>query len=209
MSRPAANPFVVGEPLRAELNTRDDEILDYVDEVAAAAGGASFAFSNIMAAVDPRQVSSAFTMAANQGVAVRVEAPKSGTLVDLAVNIFTQAGNISVALYDAGATTWTRLYTTGAIACPAAGWQIVGAMSVAVVKGTQYYFVVTTDTATTGFGRAAALAASGSFQIPAGFLSSGTKILGLDNGLHPAPATITASSPSGTISVPAIMARVT
>lgn len=179
---------------------------------AAAAAGTdspSTMFSNILAPLDPRLVTSAFTLAANQGVLARVEAPKSGTATDLSVCIATQAGNISVAIYDAGATTLTRLYTTGAIACPAGGWQIVGSLSLAVTKGTQYYFLVSTDSASTGFSRATPMNATGLYQVPANFLTTGTKIAGLDNTLHPAPTTITASSPSGTLSIAAVMARIT
>lgn len=166
-------------------------------------------FSGILAPLDPRLVSGQVTIGANQGVLARAEAPRSGTLADLALFIITAAGNISVAIYDAATTTLTRLFTTGAIACPAAGgWNVVAASpGVTVVKGSQYYFLVSTDSSTTGFGRATMINTS-AFQVPANYLTTGTKITGLDNGLHPAPATIAISSPSGTGTVMAVMARI-
>lgn len=183
---------------------------------AAAAGGGGDApttmFSNIFAPQSPLDVASAFTTSANRGHFSRVEAPKSGDLADLAVYIFTSAGNISVALYDSHGTTMNRLYTTGAIACPAgSGWKVVGAgsLGVSVTKGTQYFLLVSTDSASTGFGHYGAFAGGDASDLPANFLSSGTKVAGLDNSLHPAPATYSTGSMAPDLRPVAVMARIT
>jgi hypothetical protein len=183
----------------------------YNPPTAAGSDSPSFALSNIMGTCDPREVTSIFVFGANQGICVRVEAPRSGTLVDLSIYVGTSAGNISVAVYDtATAATWTRLYTTGAMACPASnGWRICGSPNLAVTKGAQYYFFLSCDTASAGFGRATALGSTNvADTIPANFLSaSAAFIVGYNASLHPAPATIT--SVAGQSIIPAIIGRIT
>lgn len=169
-------------------------------------------FSNILAPLNPQLVNGGFTTSANRGHFARVEAPKTGILTDLAVYIFTSAGNISVAVYDTNATTLTRLYTTGTIACPAtSGWNIVGSgsLGVSVTKGIQYYLFVSTDSASTGFGRYPSFAASEVSRVPTGYLTSATRVAGLDNTLHPAPATYSMGSMADAASAPAVMTRIT
>ena len=79
---------------------------------------------------------------ANFAFGSRVVIPRSGTLTDLAIYLVgVSAGNISAGVYSAE-TTRARLYTTGSIACPAAGsWQIVGDPNLEVEAGEQYDLV--------------------------------------------------------------------
>ncbi|MEJ7783416.1 MAG: hypothetical protein WKF96_01345 [Solirubrobacteraceae bacterium] len=152
---------------------------------------------------------SAIAIGANQGMFARARVPKTGTLQDLCIAIVTPAGNISVAVYTIGATTWTRVYTTGIIVCPAAsGWANVGNPAVAVTKGDEIMFGVSTDSASTGFGRAMPLSSGDFYTLPTGLLSNTPKMGGLDNSLHPMPATVTAAGPSALGSVPGVLARV-
>ncbi len=169
---------------------------------------------SIIAPMDPRLITAAgFALAVNQGIFVRVVAPKTGIIRDLSIFITTSAGNIDVAIYDSAATTINRLYSTGAIACPATtNWAIVGDPQILVTRGQVLYLGVSCSSATTGIGRATALTSTQASVLPTGFWpASGAtpaKVVMYDAALHPFPATYTYANGAVTNSVPALMARV-
>lgn len=152
-----------------------------------------------------------FTLGANQGVWVRVVVPRTGTLRDLSLFVHGQSGNISAAVYDTS-SPWQRLYTTGAIACPSDNaWQILGDPQLPVTKGQHLYFGLSADNGTAAFGRAVQVFNTGAFNLPVGFLpglGAGQKLVGIDNTMHPLPATVTDASPAGVAHLMAMIARV-
>ena len=144
---------------------------------------------------------------------MRVVIPKTGTLHDIAIQVGATSGNISVAVYSA-ALTRTRLYTTGAIACPAAnGWRIAGDPNLSVVAGEQYDFALSVDNSSATFGISPVVPDTTIKTLPTGFLSevTGTPILFWQgDSLHPLPATLAeASIAVATLAVIHIIARIT
>ncbi len=158
--------------------------------------------------MDPRTVGAGVVVGANVLLAARVEMARAGTISDLALYVHVSNGNISVAVYDVDATTMTRLWTTGAIACPATGWQSVGNPGLAVAAGDQRMCVITTDSATMQVGRVA-LVNNLVGSLPAGYLTGAARMHGSLATSHPAPATITVASFGSATSIPAFVGRVT
>ncbi len=120
-----------------------------------------------------------FTPGLNTAWGCRVVIPRTGTLNNLSVLIFTSAGNIDVGVFDCAVTTRTRLYHTGAIASPGTGWQNVGNPGLSVTVNDVLDFVVVGDSGSLALGRVTASATSAS-RLPAGFLdpTSGITFLG-------------------------------
>lgn len=84
----------------------------------------------------------------------RIIIPVSGTLHDIAVYVVTSAGNLDVGILDTVSPTRTRLYHSGAVACPAAGaWRIVADPALAVSAGDQYDLVIGISSTTAAFAR--------------------------------------------------------
>jgi hypothetical protein len=104
----------------------------------------------------PQDCSGAAAMtAANQLRGGRVACPIAGTIKDLYIDVGTSSGNISVAIYDTKPTTRTQLWTSGAIACPATGWQKIADPNITVDEGQQLLVVITADNTTATFLRQA------------------------------------------------------
>jgi len=144
--------------------------------------------------------SSAAWSAINQLRGGRVTCRKAGTVKNLYIFVGTASGNISVALYDTKVTTRTQLWTSGAIACPAAGFQKIGDPNITVDELQQLLAVITVDNTTATFLRkAGGMAGSAGNIIPAVLLPSpegaavGDAAMSLATS-HPAPGTITESA---------------
>lgn len=99
----------------------------------------------------------------------RIIIPIDGTLHDIAVYVATSAGNLDVGILDTTAPTRTRLYHSGAVACPAAtGWKIVADPNMAVSAGDQYDLVVGISSTTAALARVL-LVNNAVPTLPAGF----------------------------------------
>jgi hypothetical protein len=165
---------------------------------------------DLVAPCDPRQVFGVASLAvANRGAGVRVYARKTGTLTDLAVFVGTSSGNIDAGVYSTDATR-AKLFSTGSIACPAAGWAVVGNPNLAVTKGDQLEFFLSCDNITATFARNAL---GGSMStLPTNFWAApggaAPKICTLTASLFPLPASISEASLSATSFCIFIMARV-
>lgn len=86
-----------------------------------------------------------------QAVGQRVTIPVSGTLHDLAVWPGVQSGNVDIGVYST-ASPRARLFSTGSVACPAAGaWRIVGDPNLAVVAGQTLDLALGCDNVTATF----------------------------------------------------------
>ena len=149
--------------------------------------------SSLVSPYDPRLVVGTSTITANSARGVRVVIPKTGTLRDIAVYQGATSGNISVAIYTADEPR-SRVYTTGAIASPAAnGWRIIGDPMLSVVAGEQYDFAWSADNATAAIGRVALVPNTAIKDLPAGFLSGVTespRLFWQGATLHPLPTSI-------------------
>lgn len=87
----------------------------------------------------------------NQAIGQRVTIPITGTLHDLAVWPGVQSGNVDIGVYST-ANPRVRLYSTGSVACPAAGaWRIVGDPNLAVVAGQTLDLALGCDNTTATF----------------------------------------------------------
>lgn len=85
----------------------------------------------------------------------RVTVPKTGTLHDLSWWVNTQSGNLAGLIYDTGdasAGNRTLLYSSGSVACGAAGWQTVDP-AISVTAGQQLDFLIVADNVTAAFMR--------------------------------------------------------
>lgn len=146
----------------------------------------------------------------------RVTVPRKGTIHDLSAYIAVQSGNISAAIYDTGnatpsPATYTQLWTTGAISCPAVGWDILGDPGLSVVEGQQLVFALSADNATVQFANKG-IGHSG--VLPSSFGTDGgggnpffvSSIINASS--HPAPATALHSAMSGTSTLPSLIARI-
>lgn len=170
---------------------------------------------NIVSAVDPHLWTSLTTgnvWAANQLKAVRVVCPVAGTLTDLAICVGTQSGNISVGVYDTNGDPQNRLFTTGAIACPAAGWTIVaaGSLGVTVTAGKVLDLAVSADNAVIVLNGANGTANVSVFPAPyytAGGAVAGRATWGLAGG-HPLPATVSDAAKAVSGNLLPLMARI-
>lgn len=137
MPRPAANPYHVGDALRATLNTRDTAILDYVDE-AAGVGGATTVYGNDLIGATTNGLS------INHSVVIPIVFPGPGTVTIEMYAVGDGGTGGSVALrgvvYDGIDATSPRV-STGVPAAVAAGdagaWVVVGD-DMSVNGGTQY-----------------------------------------------------------------------
>jgi len=102
---------------------------------------------------DPRLFAANAVMVANELRGMRAVAPKTGTIVDLAVFVGTSSGNIDVGLYNCQVEPRVKLFSTGSIACPSAGWQIVGQPNVPIQAGQSIDLVLCCDNITATFAR--------------------------------------------------------
>lgn len=174
--------------------------------------GSGTGLPNMVATIDPRSCGSSTSLTANSGKGGRVIVPCDGTLHDIAIGVVTQSGNISVAIYDTGDTTpavYTRLWTSGAVACPAGGLQIVADPALAVTAGQQLVFFLTADNGTATFWRNNVAAAN---DLPAGYLKTtggvSPRLFVGATTVHPAPTTIADASLTSSQVVMLIMARI-
>ena len=161
------------------------------------ASGDSIA-NGLVATQPPELLTSVGAPSANLITAGRVTIPKAGTLHDLAVFIGTSSGNLRVGIYDCGVATpnvATRLYDSGSIAMPAAGWQIIGDPALAVTAGQQLDLVASIDNAVARIGQGFAGPNVGSMgTLPANFIpsSAAPKMYWTrDPGSFTLPATVT------------------
>lgn len=107
----------------------------------------------------------------------RVLAPKTGTLSSLYLLVATASGNIEVAIVDAvSGANRTRLWTTGSIACPAQGWQLLGNPGLSVTVGQAFDFTLNADNTSALFGRFTAFSSAtyGALPLPANLASNAT-----------------------------------
>lgn len=167
---------------------------------------------SIVSTFDWRGGSAAAALAANQARGGRVRIPKSGKLQDLAIYVGVQSGNVSAGIYDVGQTTSgtrTRLYTTGAITCPATGTQIVGSPELDVTQGQYLEFWLAADNATATFTRATPSSVSlpSSYPAPPGGLSSPNAFAPVQGTAQPLPATLPGTLTAGG-TLPLITARI-
>lgn len=112
----------------------------------------------------------------------------SGTITALGIHVLTSSGNIGVAIYadnaedgDAAAPA-ARLATSGAVACPAAGFASVSVASTAITSG-QHWAALSVDNLTANFsGSAMNTSGIGPTIVHRG-------VAGIGEGAHPPPAT--------------------
>lgn len=171
---------------------------------------------NIVSPVDPHlycSLGGAVTMANGAIRGARVLCTAAGTLTDLAVCIGTSSGNISAAVYDVTGTPRNRLFTTGAIACPASGWAIVGSgsLGISVTAGQQLEFAVTADNAVVTLNGLVGTVASQVFPAPYwnnGGVAKAIIVWANGAGNHPAPATLAEASMGTTTTIVPVIARI-
>ena len=141
---------------------------------------------------------------------VRVIVPRTGTLKELTVYVSVSSGNVDGAVYSTAGTR-VRLWSTGSIACPAAGWQSLGNPDVAVTAGDQLDFSLAANNITATFANCQVLPAIALGALPTAFwVASGGALSKLYWYVYafPAPATIAEASLSGYSYAPFMMARV-
>jgi hypothetical protein len=115
MPRPAPGPYLLGEPVRAELNSRDTEILDYVDEVSGGTGvgGRTATFSQPAGVPAKTGGSPKFVVPFDASVVqialATVSAPAGAPLTTQ----FLKNGVVFSTLQIADGTTITQTQTTG------------------------------------------------------------------------------------------------
>lgn len=115
--------------------------------------------------------------AANSMEVLPVWVDAAMTIGALRLLVGTSSGNISVAVYNADGTS--RLGTSGAVPCPAAGFASVALTSnVTLNAGTKYLFAISADNTTATFGGITNYAPGGS----------------LITSAHPCPASFTPAS---------------
>jgi hypothetical protein len=157
---------------------------------------------------NPASVSGVGTANNHVGVVCRV--PVTGTLHDVMVGIGTQSGNIAASIYDvaSGGTTRNRLWSSGSIACPAAGWAIVGNPALAVTAGQLLTLAVGADNSTVTFARYNNLSSGALAEIPAAYMTEGAIRYSVVRTAFPDPGT-TWTTPSVTTLALVVVARVT
>lgn len=187
----------------------------YADSVTLPSGDTDSKYAPQIAAIvcplpDLRLFNASAAYTANDAKGMRVVVPRSGTLTDLSVFIVTQSGNIDVGVYSLAAEPRARLYSTGSLACPAAGWQIVGNPNLAVTQGQLLEFVLASDNATASFGRFVP-AATGVPFLPANFWPTGSgtlKIGWVKATSFPLPSTLADSGLNANNTIVAVIARI-
>lgn len=119
--------------------------------------------------------SSTAATAANDAYGYVMRIPKTGNLRDILLHVNAPSGNISVWVYDvsSGGTTRNRLYTSGSIATPAQGWNIIADPNIAVTEGQLICLGFSVDNITATFGRYNPFPGSASAEIPAAFAPEG------------------------------------
>lgn len=181
-------------------------------EAASAAQSLPWEDRSIVTTFDFRATAAAAALTANQARGGRVRIPKNGKLRDLAIYVGVQSGNISVGIYDVGQTTngeRTRLYTTGAIACPATGTQIVGSPELDVEIGQYLEFWLACDNATATFTRAtpASVLLPSTYPAPPGALATPNALAPVQGTAQPLPTTLPGTLAAGG-TLPLITARI-
>lgn len=114
--------------------------------------------------------SSAVAWFTNNGAAYyRFIAPSAVTLPGLQIVVVTASGNIDVGVYaDSSGSPAGRLASSGSVACPAAGPQIVSFTgSINLVAGTTYWFAMACSTTAATFA-GNTLASASMLQAPTG-----------------------------------------
>jgi hypothetical protein len=151
------------------------------------------------------------TLGANVAFGCRVAIPATGTLHDLSVLVSNQAGNIDVGIYSNAAEPRAKLYSSGSMACPAQGWQIVADPALAVTQGEIVDFVVATDDATMRLFNTfasdvfvATLPSAAFWPVPNG----SARVLWNKTASFPLPSTFADSALSRTNLTMAMMARI-
>jgi hypothetical protein len=116
------------------------------------------------------QYTSATAPAANTQYATRMVAPRPGTISDIAILIgATSSGNVDVAVQTFDGTTYTRAWSSGSTACPAANtWTSLGAPNVATTYQQVFYPTIAFDNATATPARLVSLGAAGWHQMSSG-----------------------------------------
>jgi hypothetical protein len=107
--------------------------------------GGTILLPNILAPIDPRLMREQVALGVGGYImGVRVVIPTTGTLHDLSVFVTGgSGGTVDAGLYSTAGTR-SRLYHTGALACPANGvWTILADPNLSVVEGEQYDFAIT------------------------------------------------------------------
>jgi hypothetical protein len=160
-------------------------------------------------------VQTAATGIVNNARGVRVRAPRRGRLTKPHIYVAVQSGTLEVAIYKAD-NPRTRLWTSGAIACPAVGWQqIADDIGVTVEAGDPLIFYVVASDTTQSLARVGN--GTGAYtSLPAALNESvaGASLKLLESytttsGPGSMPTSITeASIASGIASAPCVIARI-
>jgi len=171
----------------------------------------------VVGTLGPQEVNSVTTVfgGANRCYGGRVVMPRAGTLHDISILVSTLSGNISCAIYDTGeatsGTSYTRLSTSGAVACPTASqWNIVYDPAMTVYAGQQLIFMLSCDNTTAAFaGKGLGI----SYQLPANFMPCigmnlpKMVVVSTAGTPHPCPSTITEANMAVTNTLFAIIGR--
>jgi hypothetical protein len=130
----------------------------------------------IVAPYPPANAGNASTVGTNTIWACRVVITKTGTLVDLSVNIgaFAAGQHVLGIVYDTGQsnadhTVRASLWSGSSIALAGNGWTTLGNPGLAVIAGQQFDFAVMADNAVATVTRAAPSNTAGA-QLPAGYM---------------------------------------
>lgn len=106
----------------------------------------------LLAPLDPRLVNAVVAMNANEARAARAVAPRSGVVKKLGIYVGTASGNVDAGIYTTDVPR-SRGASSGSVACPAAGWQLITlAAPFAVQQGFSYEMALACDNATATFG---------------------------------------------------------
>lgn len=131
--------------------------------------------------------------AANRCIFVPATLMADATITGCRIVVFTQSGNISVALYD---DAGTQVATSGSVACPAAGRRDVSFTGNYAATAGRYYLALSASSLTAIFGAVAADTTAGT-----------TSPMGrYQETAHPAPATATFAGETN--NTPVIIGRV-
>lgn len=165
----------------------------------------------LVAAHDPRLCKAAGGTDANIMLGARVIVPRTGTLTDFYIWPTVSTGNVDGAVYSTAATR-VRLWSSGSVACPAAGgWRSLGNPALAVTAGTQLDFAVANTLGTAAFVNCHDTPALGMGALPTGFFTApdgaSPKVYWYVYS-YPAPATLTEASLTAYSYAPFAMARI-
>lgn len=201
-SQPVVVPAAPGTEFEVTLYSPDGETL-YVQTGAETVPSTPWDTTSIVTTFNPTTAAAASALTANGGRGGRVRIPRTATLHDLAIQVGNSSGNVSVSVFDVGAAAAgkrTRLWTTGAIACPAAGpLTVVGDPALPVTEGEYLELWLSVDNATATFVRAAvgAIAFPSSYPAPPGGLEKANQLAPLASAVHPLPATLAGTLGAG------------